>query len=124
MAPFAYAEKQAEILFWLIFCERKTLFQLKSTNYKPAEQGHMYDWDDDMENLLWGRGLNSCMQLFFAEQTISYGVLSCHELSKGHMIRGEGSRRTWNDMKAVLQCRFGNGTNLLDIKPIVLTVAD
>jgi hypothetical protein len=40
---FAYAEKQA--LFGLIFCERKTRFQLKktklkSTDYKPAEQGH------------------------------------------------------------------------------------
>jgi hypothetical protein len=42
MAPFAYAEKQAEILFRQIFFERKTLFRLKnklkSTDYKPAEK--------------------------------------------------------------------------------------
>jgi hypothetical protein len=34
LAPFACAEKQAETLFWLIFCERKTLFPLK----KQAEK--------------------------------------------------------------------------------------
>jgi len=34
MAPFASLKKQAEILFWLIYCERKTLFRLK----KQAEE--------------------------------------------------------------------------------------
>jgi hypothetical protein len=34
MAPFACAEKQAETLFRLIFCERKIMFQLK----KQAEK--------------------------------------------------------------------------------------
>jgi hypothetical protein len=40
LAPFAYAEKQNEILSWLFFF-RKILFRLKnklkSTDYKPAE---------------------------------------------------------------------------------------
>jgi hypothetical protein len=44
LASFVYAEKQAETLFRLNFCKRKTLFRLKnklkSTDYKPAEQGH------------------------------------------------------------------------------------
>ena len=34
MAPFASLKKQAETLFWLICCERKTLFRLK----KQAEK--------------------------------------------------------------------------------------
>jgi hypothetical protein len=38
VAPFASLKKQAETLFWLIFCERKTLFRLKRQD-KPAEQG-------------------------------------------------------------------------------------
>jgi hypothetical protein len=42
MAPFAYAEKQAEILFRLIFFREKHYFdwknKLKSTDYKLAEQ--------------------------------------------------------------------------------------
>jgi hypothetical protein len=29
MVPFASLKKQAKTLFWLIFCERKILFQLK-----------------------------------------------------------------------------------------------
>ena len=31
-APFASLKKQAETLFWLIYCERKTLFRLKKTS--------------------------------------------------------------------------------------------
>jgi len=41
MAPFASLEKQAETLFRLICCERKTLFRLKKTDYKTSEQGHL-----------------------------------------------------------------------------------
>ena len=44
MAPFASLKKQAEILFRLICCERKTLFRLKKqaekTDYKKSEHGH------------------------------------------------------------------------------------
>jgi hypothetical protein len=46
LASFVYAEKQAETLFRLNFCKRKTLFRLKnklkSTDYKPAEQGQCW----------------------------------------------------------------------------------
>ena len=44
MGPVGFAEKQAETLFRLICCERKTLFwpknKLKSMDYKRSEQGH------------------------------------------------------------------------------------
>ena len=50
MAPFASLEKQAEILFWLICCERKILFQLKKTDYKRSEHGH---------NIMHKRGINA-----------------------------------------------------------------
>jgi hypothetical protein len=42
MAPFAYAEKQAAILFRLIFLEKNFVRpknKLKITDYKPAERG-------------------------------------------------------------------------------------
>jgi hypothetical protein len=43
MAPFGYADKPAEKHYWLIYCERKTLFwlknKLKSMDYKPNEHG-------------------------------------------------------------------------------------
>jgi hypothetical protein len=68
-----------------------------------------------MEKFLWGRGLNSAMQLFYAKKTFSEVLLSWwHEIHKGHMMRGEEPCRTWDDMKAVLQWRFGIGP-----KPIV-----
>jgi len=35
--------------------------------YVSSSPLEYYDWDDDMENLLWGRELNSCMQLFFSK---------------------------------------------------------
>jgi len=41
MVPFASLKKQAETLFWLICCERKTPFQMKkqakNTDYKRNE---------------------------------------------------------------------------------------
>jgi hypothetical protein len=37
-APFGCADKPAEKHCWLICCERKILFQLKKTDYKPDEQ--------------------------------------------------------------------------------------
>ena len=37
MAPFDLLKKQAETMFQLICCERKTLFQLKKTDYKKSE---------------------------------------------------------------------------------------
>jgi len=40
MGPFVSLKKQAEILFRLICCERKTLFQLKNTGYKRNEHDH------------------------------------------------------------------------------------
>jgi hypothetical protein len=39
IAPFGCAEKLAEKYCWLICCEKKTLFRLKKTDYKPDEQG-------------------------------------------------------------------------------------
>ena len=43
MAPFASLKKQAKILFRLICCERKKLFQLKNKlkkmDYKRSKQG-------------------------------------------------------------------------------------
>jgi hypothetical protein len=60
------------------------------------------------------------MQLFYARQTFSEGVLSWwRELPKGHMMRGEEPCRTWDGMKDVLQRHFGNGIKFLDTKPIV-----
>jgi len=45
LAPFASLKKQAETLFRLICCERKTLFRLKNklknTDYKTNEHGHI-----------------------------------------------------------------------------------
>jgi hypothetical protein len=42
MAPFGCVDKATEKHCWLIYYERKTLFQLKkklkSTNYKPDER--------------------------------------------------------------------------------------
>jgi hypothetical protein len=68
-----------------------------------------------MEKFLWGRGLNSAMQLFYAKKTFSEVLLSWwREIHKGHMMRGEEPCRTWDDMKVVLQWRFGIGP-----KPIV-----
>jgi hypothetical protein len=86
---------------------------LKLSAYSfPSEY---YDWEDDMEKFLWGRGLNSAMQLFYAKKTFSEVLLSWwREIHKGHMMRGEEPCRTWDDMKAVLQWRFGIGP-----KPIV-----
>jgi hypothetical protein len=44
LGPFGWNYKPAEKHCWLIFCERKILFQLKKkpnkTDYKPDEQGH------------------------------------------------------------------------------------
>jgi hypothetical protein len=42
---------------------------LKLSAYSfPSEY---YDWEDDMEKFLWGRGLNSAMQLFYAKKIFS-----------------------------------------------------
>jgi hypothetical protein len=38
----------------------------------PAEY---YDWEDAMEDFLWDRGLEYCMQIFFAKRTFSKQVL-------------------------------------------------
>jgi len=43
MAPFASLKKQAETLFRLICCERKTLFRLK----KQAEKDGLYALPDE-----------------------------------------------------------------------------
>ena len=57
--------------------------------YGRSSPAEYYDWEDDMEKFLWGRGLNSAMQLFYAKQTFSEVVLSWwRELQKGHMMRG------------------------------------
>jgi hypothetical protein len=37
--PFGCADKPAEKHCWLICCEKKKLFRLKKTDYKPDEQG-------------------------------------------------------------------------------------
>jgi len=42
--------------------------------YGRSSPAEYYDWEDDMEKFLWGRGLNSSMQLFYARQTFSEGV--------------------------------------------------
>jgi hypothetical protein len=39
MAPFGWPDKPAEKYCWLIYYERKILFRLKKTDYKPGEQG-------------------------------------------------------------------------------------
>jgi hypothetical protein len=58
------------------------------------------------------------MQLFFAKKTFSDDVLMWwKELHKGCIMRDEEPCRTLNDMKAVLQRRFGYGAQLSRFGP-------
>jgi hypothetical protein len=60
------------------------------TLYLITYNHHYYAWEDAMENFLWGRGLASHMQLFFAKKIFS-DILSTwwRELHKRHIMRGE-----------------------------------
>jgi hypothetical protein len=37
------------------------------TLYLSAPSFEYYDWEDAIEGFLWGRGLESCMKIFFAK---------------------------------------------------------
>jgi hypothetical protein len=45
------------------------------TLYLSAPSFEYYDWEDAIEGFLWGRGLESCMKIFFAKRTFSKQVL-------------------------------------------------
>jgi hypothetical protein len=34
-----------------------------------------YDWEDDMENFFWGHGLESIVNIYYAEETSAKDVL-------------------------------------------------
>jgi hypothetical protein len=43
--------------------------KLVLTLYLSASSFEYYDWEDDMEEFLWDRGLKSHMKIFFAKRT-------------------------------------------------------
>jgi hypothetical protein len=45
------------------------------TLYLSTSPAEYYDWEDAMEDFLWDRGLEYCMQIFFAKRTFSKQVL-------------------------------------------------
>jgi hypothetical protein len=49
--------------------------KLVPTHYLSTSSFEYFDWEDAMEKNLWGRGLESCMKIFFAKKTFSRQVL-------------------------------------------------
>jgi hypothetical protein len=49
--------------------------KLVSRLYLSASSFEYYDWEDAMEEFLWGRGFKSCMKIFFTKITFSKKVL-------------------------------------------------
>jgi hypothetical protein len=45
------------------------------TLYLSTSCFEYYDWEDAMEDFLWGHGLESRMKIFFAKRTFSNQVL-------------------------------------------------
>jgi hypothetical protein len=82
MALLAYIEKQAEALFRLIFSREKHCSdrknKLKSTDYKPAEQGQRSSQDSGREIKRDQDQIHLCILLLplFLDKSISRVVLS------------------------------------------------
>jgi hypothetical protein len=49
--------------------------KLVPTLYLSASSFEYYDWEDAMEEFLWGRGLESHMKIFFAKRTFFQIIL-------------------------------------------------
>jgi hypothetical protein len=49
--------------------------KLVPTLYLSASSFEYYDWEDAMEEFLWGQGLESRVKIFFAKRTFSIQVL-------------------------------------------------
>ena len=45
------------------------------TLYTHTSRSEYYEWDDAIEDFLWGRGLESHMKIYFARRTFSDRVL-------------------------------------------------
>lgn len=75
-----------------------------------------YDWEDDMEDFFYGRGLESPMYIYYAEETVVKDVLMWWlKLQKYDCCW------TWREMKVVLRHRFA--PPLESKKRLVLLVA-
>jgi hypothetical protein len=60
------------------------------TVYLSSSSFEYYDWEDAMEEFLWGRGLDSHKKIFFAKRTFSMQVLQWWiYLQQQHIARGE-----------------------------------
>jgi hypothetical protein len=69
--------------------------KLVLTLYLSASSFGYYDWEDDMEEFLWGRGLESHMKIFFVKRTFSKQVLQWWiNLQQQHIARGGNPCRT------------------------------
>jgi hypothetical protein len=112
--------------------------KLVLTLYLSASSFEYYDWEDAMEDFLWGHGWESRMKTFFAKRIFSRQVLQWWiNLQQQHITRAEDPYRTWTGMKVMLQHKFdpllklekkivvADGTQLLDtIQTICSSWAD
>jgi hypothetical protein len=81
--------------------------KLVLTLYLSVPSFEYYDWEDAMEDFLWGRSLESRMKIIFARHTFFASVLPWWiKLQQGLINRGEDPCSTWKCMKAMLQWRF------------------
>jgi hypothetical protein len=88
-------------------CSFASEIKLVPTLYLSASSFEYYDWEDAMEEFLWGRGLESRMKIFFVERTFSRHVLQwLINLQQQHIAKGGNPCRTWKGMKVMLQRRF------------------
>jgi hypothetical protein len=75
--------------------------------YLLASSFEYYDWEDAMEEFLWGHGFESHMKIFFAKRTFSKNVLKWWiNLQQQHNARGGEPCQTWRGMKVILQHQF------------------
>jgi hypothetical protein len=80
---------------------------LVPTFYLSASSFEYYDWEDVMEDFLWGRGLEPRMKIFCAKRTFSKQVFKWWiNLQQQHIASGDEPCRTWNSLKVMLQCHF------------------
>jgi len=60
-----------------------------------------YDWEEHMEDFFWGRGLESALKMYYAEETMAKDILHWWD----HWDQ-KFPCWTWSDMKVVLRRRF------------------